>query len=430
MINKRALGPWETSLSILHNQLHGTGDAVSMLGFACPLQQNLFTQALELCFQKHPTLRSIIVSNNNQFYFETSALFTDIPIVFVKKEAEDQWQTIAENLFNQPFQANQYLWRCYVLVDQAIDDHVLLLNIHHAACDGLSLLKLNEEVLKIYAMLLNNIKPTIDPLPFESPIEDIIRTRCNPSDALPLIENNEPFEENTIPYMQYAPIGERSTKNIYQIIQAKDNEKITAAAKKHGVSVGAFLNAAMLIGAKQAFELTSLNTKVITPVNLRSHCNPPIPTSRLGFFITCTVTKHRVNEDTNFWKLAEDYKKQLNAQINTSIKMVYDSKETDLSKLSSLLDIESALERQQFSSGFCISNKGKTTIESNFDPISLNFYYAATSRQAGDIVMNLAITTIRKALYITFTYAHPLITNQKAHLFVKYFNDAIKRYSL
>jgi NRPS condensation-like uncharacterized protein len=418
---KRNLGLWETSLSLMHDNLFATGTGIAMFGFTGQLDEEKLRQALNLVFIKHPLLRAVISHDNNAYYFELTVKFDEIPISFIYNAPDEEWKHIAEEVINSEIETQKSLWRFYAIKNKDENSCQCILNIHHAIADGMSLMKLVEDILNYYGQILSNTSFNYSVLPLLPSIEDIIKERIRLKSLQFVQDNSESIELTSIPYQKYVPIGKRKTKNIYIFLEPKKNIQINQACNTRETTVGALYNATMLITAQQMLN-EEANISLITPVNLRKYCTQELGIENLGFYITCAATKHeRVNSQSDVWQLANEYKKKLDVEIYKAVELTLNRQDFDLSKLTAMLDIESAAKRKHFTTGFCVTNKGKSNMPMKYSGLLLDFYYATTSRQAGDIVINLSVTSIEDKTYLCFTYAEPLVGTIWAEQFVERF---------
>ncbi|GGI87952.1 condensation domain-containing protein [Legionella impletisoli] len=421
----RKLGYWETALCLLHDQLAGTGTIFSATHIRGQIDFAHFKKAWYLLFQRHPLLRATIEQCSDGYYFKENARFDNIPIRSISHPDPSHWETVVEQQLSELFPTNQYLWQVILLHTNSLptNEYHIIFCVHHAIADGLSCVYLMNELLTYYKQINSKKNITIKPLPLLNPVEKLLSRPILVNMAKPKKDPTpKPISHTPVFYQNYKPLGQRVTKQIYRIIRQTDCRQLTMCCRQRNIKVNSAFNAAMLLAAQIMLE-PPLHTELVTPVNLRLYCNPPIGLVHFGCYISCVSTPFALISDDSFWKLAQQYEQQLNAEIPklASLPLEFDS--ANASQLSTLLDIESARMRLQFTSGFCVTNKGYLPFPKHYGPLELISYFTSSSRQAGDLVINLSVTSMLHQTFCCFTYASPLIQSEWAsHFADQYIN--------
>ncbi|WP_133127061.1 condensation domain-containing protein [Legionella nagasakiensis] len=428
----RKLGYWETALCLLHDQLEGTGTVFSATHVRGQMDFTHFKQAWDLLFQRHPLLRVTIEQRSDGYYFKENAKFAAIPIQCISHPDPRHWETIVEQQLSELFPTEQYLWRVTLLQTNSLsaNDYHIIFCVHHAIADGLSCVYLMNELLTYYKQISSKKTITITPLPLLNAVETLLSRQIlvkmakSTQDTTP-----KSIAQTPVFYQDYKPLGQRVTKQVYRIIRQADCTQLMMCCRQRKIKVNSAFNAAMLLTA-QSMDQQPLHTALVTPVNLRPYCNPPIGLEHFGCYISCVGTQFALISDDSFWKLAQQYEQQLNAQIPKLALLPMEFNTANTSQLSTLLEIESARMRHQFTSGFCVTNKGYLPFPKRYGPLELISYFTSSSRQAGDLIINLSVTSMHHQTFCCFTYTEPLIKPEWAgHFADHYINillDAVK----
>lgn len=72
-----------------------------------------------------------------------------------------------------------------------------------------------------------------------------------------------------------------------------------------------------------------------------------------------------------------------------------------------------------------MTNKGVANLTKHYGNLELTGYYTASSRQAGDLAINLSLTTIQNKIYCCFTYTKALLSVKRAKNLVDIFFQLI-----
>lgn len=408
-MQQRKLGYWESVLCLLHDRLMSTGTVVSMSQLMGRLDLARLQQALCILMQRHPLLRAILNAKEDGYHFELSANPSAIPLTLISRLDDKHWQRVVEQQLLESFEPNKVLWRVILLQS---DDPLQLQNeviflIHHAIADGLSCVHLNAQCFKYYQHLAAGEDITIEPLPLLDAVERMLdHTKLPPHNSVDV----KPVKLSPFFYQQKAPLSERRTKNIYRSIASKELANFLSACRAKSRSVNSVLNAILLLTVAE-MERDTLNLSLLTPLNLRPYCQPTVGVEHFGCYITCVTTQHNsVAAENDVWQLAAAYSKQLLQQMAQLDQLATDLSQAALQKQSQLLCCDDAETRTQYPAGFVVSNKGRIDVPMVYGELEWQQYYTTSSRRAGDIVVNLSLTTIQENMFLCFSYTEPLLS--------------------
>ena len=418
----RALGTWETGLVEMHDKLHAAGSGLNVIGFQGGLDAAKLKQVFRLLYDTHPLLRATIEKVSDQYFFVENALFENIHISFVEKKRPEEWQAIVENLIDMPFDKSESLWRIVVCYDHEAAQHELIFNIHHAIVDGVSLMALLEQIFSFYVELVKGNNLIVSSHQLQQNVENLSATLPSSGDK---IDSDRPDAVEGVAnfcYQKASAVGSRQTKCIYKDIGREKIYALRELCRKNKTTLGGLLNAVMQVSARH-FYPDSPVVPMITPVNLREYFSPKLARDNLGFHVTCIATKHPAAEleGKNLWQIAQSYKEAEKPALSQALAKMRELSKSESSGLTNMFDFSHLKAATGFNSGFCVANKGMFVFPDHDEAIKMRFYYVTTSRQAGDIVMNLGVTSLQKKSCLTFTYCHPLVSDQLAQDFVKFY---------
>lgn len=425
-MKSRKLGFWESVLCILHDELYGTGIIFNAMHIKGRIDLALLKKALQTLFNKHPLLRATIEKRSDGYYFKLNAEFKKIPIQTIERKNGQTVETLIETELRNEFPTDSYLWRAFLIQSSDLNDsyNEIVFTFHHAIADGLSCVYFIHDLLTDYHQAYENKIIPSDALPLLDPVEKLIDKK--------LFEKTEEIK-SSIPltsyyYQKYAPLGQRTTKNIYRILASNYLQSLIKTCRARKLKINSAFNAAMLLAAYE-MEKKALNLSLLTPVNLRNRCQPKVGLENFGCYISTVTTEfENIHNKNQFWELALDYETKLMSRIETLSDLPTELDMKHKEELSTLLSIDDADTRNHFTSGFVVTNKGYLDFPSQYGPLELLAYYTSSSRQAGDIVINLSITSMLDKSFLCFTYAYPLIETEWAEQFANNYMNLIKHF--
>lgn len=200
----------------------------------------------------------------------------------------------------------------FTLLNQT--ETTLIINCHHAICDGMSLMYLFKDIMKILSG--KNIKieqkmpvflePENIPQRLGNPISRFFISLINKKwSKEPIIFSDQLYQElHTKFWKEYKP----------QIIPFKFSKEETAniisQCKQNNVSVNTGLVTAFLYAEKQLFGQKDYSSKVLVTDNLRTHLKNQ-PGESMGFFISTVRPNLEYSEKITFWENAQIFHKKI-----------------------------------------------------------------------------------------------------------------------
>jgi len=277
--------------------------------FKNAVSQNALEKAILYLYDKHKLLNCHIETNkkNKMWYVINNMLLPEINTVkFININ------DVIINEITHRFDFEKGPLIRFTLINQ--NKTILIINCHHAICDGMSLVYLFQDIITILSG--NNIKveqkmpvflePENIPQRLGNPISKFFISLINKKWSKKLvIYSNQLYQElHTNFWKEYKP----------QIISFKFSKEETAnivsQCKKKSVSVNTGLVTAFLYAEKQLFDQKDYSSKVIVTDNLRTHLKNQ-PGESMGFFVSTVRPNLKYNEKKTFWENAQIFHKKI-----------------------------------------------------------------------------------------------------------------------
>lgn len=198
----------------------------------------------------------------------------------------------------------------------------LVINCHHAICDGMSLAYLFKDIMKILSGKSTKIEQK---MPVFLEPENLPQRVGNPISRFFISLINKKWSKESISFSNqlYQKLHSNFWKEYKpQIIQFKFSKEETAniisQCKQNNVSVNTGLVTAFLYAEKQLFEQKDNSSKVIITDNLRRYLKNQ-PGESMGFFISTLRPYLKYNEKKAFWENAQIFHKKIKRLLEKDI---------------------------------------------------------------------------------------------------------------
>jgi len=193
-----------------------------------------------------------------------------------------------------------------------------MINCHHAICDGMSLVYLFNDIMKILAGKEVKMEQK-DPVFLE--LENISQKQGNIITRSLISLVNKNYDKKTISFSDqlYQKLGDDYWKEyIPQIIQfnfsKEETANIISQCKQNNVSVNSGLVTAILYAENQVFERKENSSKVMVTYNLRTHLLDQ-PGESMGYFVSTLRPSLEYNEEKTFWENAQTFHETINQRL-------------------------------------------------------------------------------------------------------------------
>ena len=200
----------------------------------------------------------------------------------------------------------------FTLLNQT--ETTLIINCHHAICDGLSLMYLFKDITKILSGKNIQVEPK---MPVFLEPQNIPQRLGNPISRLFISSINKKWRKETISFSNqlHQEMHTKFWKEYkLQIIPFKFSKEETAnivsRCKQNNVSVNTGLVTAFLYAEKQLFEQKDYSSKVIVTDSLRTHLKNQ-PGESMGFFVSTLRPNLEYSEKITFWENAQIFHKKV-----------------------------------------------------------------------------------------------------------------------
>ena len=298
--------------------IRSTHANVVMYGvFETTISKDALEKAVLLLSDKHKLLNCHINTDkeNKAYYVIDKKLSPEINTSKSKKINK-----ILTNELKHRFDLEKGPLIRFTLLNQK--ETTLIINCHHAICDGMSLVYLFKDITKILSEKSIKIEQK---MPVFLELENIPQRVGNPISRFFIGLMNKKCSKETISF------SDQLSREVHtdfwkgykpQIIQFKFSKEETAnilsQCKQNNVSVNSGLVAAILYAENQVFGKKDNSSKVIVTDNLRTHLKNQ-PGESLGYFVS-TLRPHLVyNEKKAFWENAQIFHKKIERLLEKDI---------------------------------------------------------------------------------------------------------------
>jgi NRPS condensation-like uncharacterized protein len=289
------------------------------------LSKEMLAEGLARLCRIHPLLKVAVAKRDKTMFFvhdETS----QIPLRVIERSHDQQWVDVVNEELNSRFRLDQApLVRVTYLASPSGCSEIVL-SFHHSIVDGLGLIKLSEDLLKVCAEVSGN-GPPIEATAKEIPpaIEHAFPRHLGKLSRLHKLSGYLAGEfvkeirrswglrgkNNRLP----APLDRKSS--LIQIPFSKEfTGELVRRCKTESTTVSAALCAAALWAAqKRLYHGQSLPLNCIVLVDLRSQLDLPSSVSYLASYVTIANILAALRSDQVFWDLARQIARDLHRDI-------------------------------------------------------------------------------------------------------------------
>jgi len=298
--------------------IRSTHANVVMYGvFETTISKDALEKAVLLLSDKHKLLNCYIETNkeNKAWYVIDKKLSPEI-----NTSKSKNINKILTNELKHRFDLEKGPLIRFTLLNQK--ETTLVINCHHAICDGMSLIYLFKDIMKILSG--KNIKIEQKGPVFLEP-ENIPQKLGSPISRFFIGLINKKWSKETISFSD--KLSQELHTNFWkeykpQIIQFKlskeETVNIISQCKQNNVSVNTGLVAAILYAENQVFEKKDHSSKVIVTDNLRTHLKDQ-PGESMGFFVSTLRPILEYNEKKTFWENAQIFHKKIERLLEKDI---------------------------------------------------------------------------------------------------------------
>lgn len=281
--------------------------AVKILGSFTPERLH---NALSGIQAKHPLLQVIIREDEGRPYFVSDKQAPAIPVRIVERLSDNDWSTVTEEEWKQPFDVKRGpLARVVWLRSATVSD--LLLVCPHCICDGASILTLMRELL----MLIDQPDKTLEAYSSFDSIAALLPPAIVSDKKI--ILKAWVVSRLVRLVLFFKRTRKKVTTGKPYMLQWKLDEETTAAFTGLCKTKKTSLHAAFSVAALDAFRRvkgTKAHGKLICPVDIRRFIRAIAPDHLFAFAPIVELSMHK-DAGADFWTKARLLKDELNRKI-------------------------------------------------------------------------------------------------------------------
>ena len=313
----------------------------------------------------------------------------------------------------------------FTLLNQT--ETTLIINCHHVICDGMSLMYLFKDILKILSGKSIEIKQK---MPVFLEPKNIPQRLGNPISRFFISLINKKWSKKTIsfPNQLYHELHNNFWKEYKpQIIPCKflkeETANIVSQCKQNNITVNTGLVTAFLYAEKQLFGQKNYSSKVIVTDNLRTHLKKQ-PGESMGFFISAVKPNLKYNEKKTFWENAQIFHKKIKRPFEkdpfkSQRIALFTPKYLDVMMLNFFEQRDDKLAKKMLKKGgmykihstFTIANLGLIEIADDLEKLKINTLF-------GPIVLSdtmekyIGVLTINNELHFSICFNENIISKE------------------
>lgn len=424
-ITERPLGYIESFNTLMHDLFPGDSNVAASIQLQGPLTIEYLQQALSELQKRHPVLRATIAKIDNQYTFQFQDSYDSIPLTILPRQHAESWVEANQDHIAQCFQLGAPLCRCIVLQGDQ-DQHDIIAFFHHSICDGRSAARFTDDLMTILGHLDAGTNHNLPVLPILNSIESYLDKSPSWSDYEAKDRaNRENAELPTLwPYSEIVPFEQRRCRILRKKIPAPLVDQLRTRARAEKTTVNAALNAAVALSAlayrKQPIEKLML----AVPVCMRQYCNPPLSRDHMGNLISYLCIELPVNDQTDFWQFARDYRQKFDAQFDNDI---YFPEHADIDYMTEN-QVKNFSEHEGCAMMFCaLTNAGVMDFKPHYGRFQLKgFSYTATIR-GGTMLTLMSATTVNGEMFCDFSYIAPMTSDEDMNFLATQIVDKLEQ---
>ena len=320
----------------------------------------------------------------------------------------------------------------FTLLNQT--ETTLIINCHHAICDGMSLMYLFQDIMKILSG--KNIKIKQQMPVFLEP-KNIPQRLGNPISRFSINLINKKWSKKTIRFsnQKYQEVHNNFWKECKpQIIPFKFSKEETAnivsQCKQNNVSVNTGLVTAFLYAEKQLFGQKDYSSKVLVTDNLRTHLKNQ-PGESMGFFISTLRPNLEYSEKKTFWENAQIFHKKIKRLLekdlfNNQLISLFTPFFLDVMMLNYFGQREDKLAKRmikkagmgKINSTFTIANLGRIEIADNLEKLKLKTLFGPMTI-SNAMEKYISVLTINNELHVSICFNEKNVSQESILKIIK-----------
>ncbi|KAK9760788.1 hypothetical protein K7432_014822 [Basidiobolus ranarum] len=306
-------------------------------------------EAVKVAFWSNFNFRTTIDFSSGKFLF-LSPGGTQIDVTWYERREENAVDKAVEAEVNKKFPDDRPLWRVWVVAsDVEFETFEIGVTVHHAFADGLSSATLLKTFIRAFlasekegiSLSESTVIIGYDPLTdtkvneLSHSIQAILPNSKPPVGVLLKERDTEtPLHKSLSPQDMYWSGTRDLDLEAIRRISAKPKQyptkiksfsisldSLSQKCKLYGTTIHGALSTAAIFATHVLKPTQPL--KFATPINLRPHCDPPLPNDSIGVYVSEISTIHALPEEKlyleEFWPTAIKFKEQLKSSLEPAI---------------------------------------------------------------------------------------------------------------
>ena len=418
MADDRELIPLEQAMEVL-NRVAGSYNVVTISRINGVLCQSLVRQALDLIQHRHPRLNSRIVGSLDSLRFETQGT-QKIPLRLVDMVHDEHWQDVVLEELNEKIESSNGLVRTVLVLNRSETSvSYLLTTLHHAIADGLSSIRLHQDILTYCHKIASGEQITQVPRLMALPsVEQLLpasmqgfRGKVNSMLFLLRLKFKQLWHRpETLSFEKYVPTELRRCGMVHKKLDEELTQQLVSRCRKEKTTVQGALCAAMLLTVARRIRdenETEVRVSCRSYIDLRRRIKPSISNENLGILASSLTSFHTLQTNTSLWELARDVRQQIEAGLEGG----------DIFSpvpLSRKI-IESLLARSHEAPvTTSVTNVGRANIPSVYGSFTLEEISFIAAQAAFGGIVSAAVTNFQGKMLLNFMFSEPSISRDTA----------------
>jgi hypothetical protein len=406
----RPLGPFETLVAELYAAFPGMLMVTAAAQFDGCVAAAAARRALAAIHRRHPLLGARLERAGEKWVFRSGVAFHGIPLTILSEPSDFDLRRWLEAEAARPLPADGALWRAVVALWPSSQRVILLLTLHHAITDGMSVLALVRAFETGCRGPAEAAGLGVEPLSVPGSVEQLLP--ATPGGGALDIPPASPSVRWR--FERPAALGERVPRVLLRTLGRDRVRLLHARAHAENVTVSAAIIAALL-GAAWTLPNAGARVLVTIPVDIRRRVSPPLSDEHCALLISEVGLEFGPEiQAIGFWDRAREIERQISARLPSVLVAPPEPGPEELrAKLAPLVDPR----RDSFILGFVMTNLGALTTEPADGPLTLETFRAIASQQAGLAAITISVSTVDDHTAMTIGYTEPLLAASSASAF-------------
>ncbi|WP_267383144.1 phthiocerol/phthiodiolone dimycocerosyl transferase family protein [Cyanobacterium sp. uoEpiScrs1] len=419
----KKLVPAEQIMEIL-NRCGGSLNIVTISRIKGDLNEEILRKALKIVQSNYPCLDYQIIGTLKNLYFTVENTY-EIPLSTVYFDQNISFKKFILKELNTPLESNKYLLRCLLVLHREEPDiKYIITTIHHAISDGLSSVRLQEEIFNYCQMIASgqnlelnsNLSLKSSLLSLDNSFFKWIKNKINIINSVYFLGilgfkmffyqiESLKSEENVVIELRNCGITQR-------YLEPEVTKTLINLCHLENTTVHGALCSAMLIAVANKIrknQSRKINISCASYIDLRRRIEPKVPLENMGMFVSFLTSFHTIKSETLFWELARDVTRQINKGL----------KQKDMFK--PLLIIRKIVDyflvnSESFFATISVTNIGKINVPKIKGKLILEEISFIPSNVVFNKIFTVAVATFNDKMILNFTVSQPSVTQDTLEL--------------